>query len=227
MSRTNDFGRNMPIGAHHYRAYVGPPDKYDLVAAMQFNFLTHLGLREFHYLLDVGCSSLRAGRLFIPYLSPGHYYGIEPEAWLIEEGIKNELGRAILEIKQPVFSYDANFDCLHFNRKFDFVVAQSVFSHASQSQIRECLLNIEKCLQPDGVMAATFVKGNVDHEGEESVYPECVKYTVEQITRLATAAGLITRPIDWQHPNGQTWILFTPTQFSIEIGGFPLLESRR
>src|SRR5688572_18419377 len=119
MSRTDDFGRSLPIGSHHYRAYVGPPGKYDLVAAMQFNLLTHLGLREFHYLLDVGCGSLRAGRLFIPYLLPGHYYGIEPQAWLIEEGIQNELGRDILQIKQPNFSNDSNFNCLHFSQTFD------------------------------------------------------------------------------------------------------------
>ena len=209
MSRPDDFGRRLPIGARHYRAYVGPPEKYDLVGAMQFNLLTHLGLREFHYLLDVGCGSLRAGRLFIPYLLPGHYYGIEPQSWLIDEGIKNELGQEILQIKQPVFSYDSNFDCLYFNQKFDFVVAQSVFSHAARSQIRQCLFNIEKCLKPDGVMAATFVKGNVDYEGEGWIYPECVTYTIEQMKRLATEVGLKAAPIDWQHPNGQTWVLIT------------------
>lgn len=209
MSRTDDFGRSPPIGAHHYRAYVGPPEKYDLVAAMQFNLLTHLGLREFHYLLDVGCGSLRAGRLFIPFLLPGHYYGIEPQAWLIEEGIKYELGREILQIKQPIFSHNSNFNCLHFNQKFDFVVAQSVFSHASQSQIQECLSQVEKCLQPNGVMAATFVEGAMDYQGEGWTYPDCVTYTVKQMQRIAAAIGLKAEGIDWPHPNGQRWLLFT------------------
>jgi SAM-dependent methyltransferase len=207
MSCTNDFGRSLPIGAHHYRAYVGPPEKFDLVAAMQFNLMTYLGLREFHYLLDVGCGSLRAGRLFIPYLLPGRYYGIEPEAWLIEEGIRNELGRDILQIKQPVFSHDPNFNCLRFNQKFDFVLAQSVFSHASQLQIKECLAKVEKCLQPTGVIAATFVKGAVNYQGENWVYPDCVNYTIRQMKRLVAAAGLTAEPIDWAHPNGQTWLL--------------------
>lgn len=31
-----------------YRGFVGPASKYDVVAAMQFNLLTHLGLREHH-----------------------------------------------------------------------------------------------------------------------------------------------------------------------------------
>ncbi len=117
MSGKDDFGQSLPIGAHHYRAYVGPPEKYDLVGAMQFNLLTHLGLREFHYLLDIGCGSLRAGRLFIPYLLSGHYYGIEPQSWLVEEGLNKELGREILQLKRPVFSHDSDFNCLQFNQQ--------------------------------------------------------------------------------------------------------------
>lgn len=209
MNGSFDLGHSLPVGAHHYRAYVGPPEKYDLVSAMQFNLMTHLGLREFHYLLDVGCGSLRAGRLFIPYLLPAHYYGIEPEQWLIQEGIKNELGQEILRIKQPVFSHDSNFDCRCFNKKFDFVVAQSVFSHASQLQINECLSNVAKCLAPQGVMAATFVKGAADYEGKDWVYPDCVIYTVGKMRGLAAALGLTAEPINWPHPNGQTWLLIT------------------
>ena len=89
----NRLGKSLAPGSRHYRAYVGPPTDYDLVGAMQFNLLTNLGLREEHYLLDIGCGSLRAGKLLIPYLVPGRYFGIEPERWLIEEGIDNELGQ--------------------------------------------------------------------------------------------------------------------------------------
>ena len=35
--------------------------------------------REIHRLLDFGCGSLRLGRMAIPYLLEGHYFGIEPE----------------------------------------------------------------------------------------------------------------------------------------------------
>jgi SAM-dependent methyltransferase len=217
MSYSDDFGKSPPIGARHYRAYVGPPEKYDLVAAMQFNLLTELGLREFHYLLDIGCGSLRGGRLFIPYLLPGRYYGIEPEAWLVDEGIGNELGEDILRIKRPVFSHDSNFNCVDFNQRFDYVLAQSVFSHASQTQIQECLSKVRNCLQSDGVMAATIVEGTKDYEGETWVYPECVKYTVAQIKRLATAAGLMAEAIDWPHPNGQRWLLITGGKAALKI----------
>lgn len=84
---------DLPTGSHHYRAFVGSPEKYDLVSAIQFNLLTSIGLRENHYLLDIGCGSLRGRRLFIVYLLSAHYLEIEPEKWLIEEGIKKELGK--------------------------------------------------------------------------------------------------------------------------------------
>ncbi|MHC4422967.1 MAG: hypothetical protein ACYS1E_20600, partial [Planctomycetota bacterium] len=66
-----DEAQQLRAGAEHYMAYVGPPDRYDLMGASQFRLLCTLGLRAPHRLLDFGCGSLRAGRLFIPYLNPG------------------------------------------------------------------------------------------------------------------------------------------------------------
>jgi hypothetical protein len=206
---SDNIGTDLPIGAHHYRAYVGPPEKYDLMAAMQFNLITLLGLREHHFLLDIGCGSLRAGKLFIPYLQTSHYFGIEPERWLVAEGIENELGQEIVRIKKPVFGYDEHFDCGVFGQKFDFVIAQSVFSHTSQAQIRQCLSNVSACMRPTGIWVATFVKGSSDYQGREWVYPDCVTYTVEQMKRLAAESGLEANIIDWPHMNGQTWLLLT------------------
>jgi hypothetical protein len=72
--------KTLASGSQHHMAYVGPPTQYDAMAATQFRLLTTLGLREHHRLLDFGGGSLRAGRLLIPYLQPGNYYGIEPRA---------------------------------------------------------------------------------------------------------------------------------------------------
>ena len=201
------LGKNLPPGSRHYRAFVGPAEKYDLVSAMQFNLLTFLGLREDHYLLDIGCGSLRGGKLFIPYLLPGRYFGIEPEQWLIEEGIKRELGEDIIRIKQPVFSYDNNFTLSIFNQKFDFILAQSIFSHAAERQIRRCLSEAKKVMKPTSIFAATFVKGEENYAGDEWVYPGCVTYTLEHMATLVDEQGLICKPINWPHPNKQTWIV--------------------
>lgn len=123
-----------PIRARKLRNYraVGSIESYDLASSMQFNLLTFLGLRERHFLLDIGCGSLRAGKLFIPYLLPEHYFGIEPDQWLIEEGTRNELGETIMSVKKPVFNNDDSFTLSIFNRKFDFLLAHAIFIHTSQ-----------------------------------------------------------------------------------------------
>jgi hypothetical protein len=204
------LGEGLNPGDHHYRAFVGPPEKYDLISSMQFNILTRLGLREHHYLLDIGCGSLRAGKLFIPYLLPGRYFGIEPEQWLIEEGVKSELGQDIIRIKRPTFSNNSNFTLSIFGKEFDFLVAQSIFSHASAKQIIRCLSEAGKVMHETSIFAATFVRGEENYAGDEWVYPGCVHYTPDYMKNLVQQSGLACTPHVWQHPNSaQSWIFIT------------------
>jgi SAM-dependent methyltransferase len=190
-----------------YRAYVGPPTRYDLVAASQFALLTHLGLRDHHTLLDVGCGSLRGGRLFIPYLLPERYFGLEPNAWLIEEGLDRELGRSILDVKRPTFRHDDDFSVEGFGASFDYVLAQSILSHTSRPQTEACLGSVAGVLAPGGVLVATWMAGADDHTGSDWVYPECVTYREPTMRAMAEAAGLTFTPLDWPHPNGQRWFV--------------------
>ncbi len=207
-SSSEELGRGLKPGDHHYRAFVGPPQDYDLVGAMQFSVLTLLGLREHHYLLDIGCGSLRAGRLFIPYLLSGRYYGIEPEAWLLQEGIDKELGADLVRLKEPVFSNDTNFTLTDFDRKFNFLLAQSIFSHASQKQISRCLEQAQQVMDKGAIFAATFAKGQGNYDGDVWVYPDPASYTLERISELASANNLSCKPLPWKHPSGQTWVVF-------------------
>jgi len=205
----DDLGLELPAGARHYRAFVGPPQKYDIVAAMQFNLLTTFGLREHHTLLDIGCGSLRAGRLFIPFLLPGHYFGLEPNAWLLDQGVEREIGRDLVRIKRPVFDHNCEFDLTVFGRQFDYLLAQSIFSHASPPQIAECLGKARKVMHPNSLFFATYVAGEKDYEGGEWVYPECVNYTEKRMLQFANEAGLRAAPHPWKHPNDQRWLLIT------------------
>lgn len=209
--------KDLKPGDKHYKAYVGPPEKYDLVGAMQFNLLTNFGLRDFHKLLDIGCGSLRSGKLMISYLRKGNYYGLEPNNWLIEEGIRHELGNDIISIKTPTFLNSENFELSKFNKKFDFVIAQSIFSHTSKRQIDTCLNEVKQVLNSQGVFLATFVLGDKDYEGEEWVYPECVTFTEEFILNACSRANLKGKMLNTHHPNNQTWYAICHPENFIDV----------
>lgn len=188
-----------------HRIHIGDAESYDVLSAIQFNLLTALGMRDTHYLLDIGCGSLRAGRLFIPYLRARRYYGIEPLKWLIQEGIDSEIGESMIRIKSPTFSHDSDFTLSVFQRQFDFMIAQSIFSHASQAQIRCCVEQARVALKPGGVFAATFFEGPENYTGNKWVAK--ADYTMAHMRTMIEEAGMVCTPIAWRHPDPQQWIL--------------------
>jgi SAM-dependent methyltransferase len=213
LDNQESLGVGLKPGDAHYRAYVGPPEDYDLIAAMTFNLLTTLGLRQHHSLLDVGCGSLRIGRLFIPYLNRGKYFGVEPNEWLVGEGIKRELGEALLEIKRPTFFFsDSPETIAQAKVSFDFALAQSIFSHCGLDLIKGWLSAISRALAEDGVLVATFLPAEQDSPTKGWVYPECVTYRPATMRQAAAEAGLRFELLDWKHPR-QAWALFAAPKF--------------
>lgn len=195
-----------------HRRFVGPEDTYDLAAASQFSLLTLLGLREHHTLLDIGCGALRAGRLFVVYLQAGHYFGVEPERWLVDAAIRAELGAELTRLKRPTFDHGRAFGFGVFGRTFDFLVAGSIFSHASAAQIGVCLAEAARVMTPESVFLASYVDGPSEHAGDAWVYPGTVTYTLARMETLAAAAGLACERLDWPYVYGmgaQTWLAFS------------------
>jgi len=179
------------------------------MAATQFNILTALGLRENHTLLDIGCGSLRAGRLFIPYLLPGNYFGLEPDRWLLNEGVEREIGRDQLRIKRPIFDHNMEFRLSVFGRKFDFILAQSIFTHATPRQIEQCLDEAKRVMHEGSSFCATYLNGESTADATEWQYPSCVTYTEERMLSFAAKTGLVATAQSWPHPNGHRWLLIT------------------
>ena len=50
---------------------------WEAIGTVQFEFMKNAGLHPENSLLDVGCGTLRGGRLFIPYLDGSKYTGID------------------------------------------------------------------------------------------------------------------------------------------------------
>lgn len=205
----NEFLDHPEVAAsERHRRYVGPQGHYDIASATQFMLLVTLGLREYHRLLDVGCGSLRVGRLLIPYLAPRRYFGLEPSRWVVEEGVTREIGGDLVRIKQPQFHHNADFDLSAFGTEFDFILANSIFTHASQSQIQKCFAEARASLAAPGLLVATFLEGPTDYAGDEWVYPGCVKYTYDWLQRTAADHGLGCARLCWPHPGNQSWVAF-------------------
>ncbi len=191
---------------HGYMDYVGSPGHYDFMGAMQFRLLCALGLRAHHHLLDFGCGSLRAGRLFVTYLNEGRYFGIEPNKWLVDEGIRNQIGPDAVATKRPRFDFNADLRTDVFGVQFDFIVAQSIFSHAGADLIGAALASFRESLKTDGLVAATFCEGVRDFPGAGWIYPDFVEYRPRTVKSFARSAGLFVTRIPWYHP-GQAWYL--------------------
>jgi len=194
---------------------VGNPDWYDIQSANQFNLLTTLGLREDHHLLDIGCGSLRVGRLLMPYLLPGHYYGLELQDWLIKEGIDSEIGQSTIVLKKPTFSYDKDFTLSIFDQKFDFMLAHSIFSHTPEYELRRCMKEAAKVMKPTSIFAATYWPGTVS--STDKSWMVRAEFRAEHMQEMVEDAGLVFKPIEWPQYDLQSWFLVLHKDNEVEL----------
>jgi len=216
------LGLSSQPGDLHYRAYVGPARDYDLVSAMAFGLLAACGLRQNHRLLDVGCGSLRLGRLLIPYLNPCNYVGLEPNKWLVEEGLRYEVGDSLVEVRQPTFVYDTSLASWPSDSMFDYAVAQSIFSHTGPDLLGQWLSEISLRLSDGGILLATIIEGDSDCTTSGWVYPECVEYRLDTVASLVKNVGLSFMVLDWYHPR-QVWCAIYQGDYKVALlnGGKP------
>jgi cyclopropane fatty-acyl-phospholipid synthase-like methyltransferase len=204
---TPEQARALGAGDGHYRAYVGPPDRFDFMSASQFALLFSLGLRDHHAVLDFGCGSLRLGRLLMPYLQAGRYFGIDPNRWLIHDALSRETGWSIVAVKKPTFAYNDDFRCDVFSRRFDFVVAQSIITHCGRSLAKLLLHQFARTLTPDGIALFSIIEAAPPEEetaAEGWVYPGCVPYRQATIAAWCAEAGMAVVRLPWFHP-GAVW----------------------
>jgi SAM-dependent methyltransferase len=174
------------------------------MGALQLSILAAAGMREYHSLLDVGCGSLRAGRFLIPYLEAGRYCGIDPEEAVVATGIRGELGESMLTLRRPRFTYRADFDASEFGERFDFAIAQSIFTHTHPALARDAFARIGETLAPSGVLIGNYVPRRILGPGATPVgdagweYPGTVKYRWKDICLLA--GDLHLEPVRFAHP---------------------------
>ena len=148
--------------ASHYK-YIGRSAKgataIDEACAHQLDFLRGRGLEPHHVLLDLGCGSLRAGVGFIPFLDEGCYLGLDISAEALRRGIEEEVPADLLDRKRPAFVVSDGWEFDLFDRRPDYIIANSVFTHLRTDSTREGFRKLEAWL--DGApfqFFATFTR---------------------------------------------------------------------
>jgi SAM-dependent methyltransferase len=174
------------------------------IGQLQFDYLVGHGLQPGDRMLEIGCGNLRAGRLFIDYLNPGNYFGIDisPEILLAAQQTLSESG---LQAKVPhlMLVNDLKFAFLPAQR-FTVIHAHSVFSHSPLPVIDECLAHVGRIMTADAIFDFTFDRT----EGEEhQVLREDFYYRTETLVELADRHGLDAQLMtDWEetgHPQSK------------------------
>jgi len=204
-----------------WRAKVG--GLWEQLGKLQFEYLVKNGLKPHHFLLDIGCGSLRGGIHFIRYLENGHYFGIDKDTQLLEGG-KIELEENNLLVKKPVLKLDDNFDFVSLNQKFEYALAQSVFTHLPIIEIKKCIENAEKVLVNEGKFYATFFENYRKDDTNEPMIIESddgitfetfpdkdpYHYRFFEFEKLVKNTSLSVKYIgDWNHPRHQKIMVFS------------------
>jgi len=138
------------VAAGRHRESVG--GLWDEIGKLQADFLVSRGLKPHHHLLDIGCGSMRGGVKLIRYLDAGNYVGTDLNASLLKAGYEIELAKAGLTHKLPRSNLvaDAEFDLSWCPMRFDFALAQSVFTSLPLNFLRVCLERLPTFVVPGG-----------------------------------------------------------------------------
>lgn len=137
---------------------VGPAKLWKMKREFQINFLKEVGLEPRHYLLDIGCGTLRGGIPLIEYLNEERYFGIERRKEVLDEGRK-ELAERGLTNKKPQLIV-ADISNVSLAQEFDFIWAFSVLIHMHNHILYDALNFISKHLSDTGFFYANVQIGN-------------------------------------------------------------------
>jgi SAM-dependent methyltransferase len=194
------------------------------MGALQLDYLVSQGMQPNARLLDVGCGPLRAGVRFVEYLEPGNYYGVDVNESLLQVGYDVELPQKMRhKLPRDHLRVTDRFDC-DFGVRFDFAIAQSLFTHIPLNDIRLCLYRVAAQMNPGGRFFATFFEAApgfpVDGILDEGVEKKRGKYGERNpfwywpgdLEWAASFGPWRFRYIgDWNHPRNQKMVEFVRT----------------
>jgi len=204
------------VEAGLHRAFVG--GLWDVIGPLQADYLISRGLKPGHRLIDMGCGALRGGVNFARYLDAGHYYGVDINASLIAAG-RLEAAAAGLADKRLNLAVSNSFDATGWDVKFDYGIAQSLFTHLTHELIGQCLSQLRKVM--NGPFYATYFEAPHDGYGDDITHPQGTvthylqdpyHISFDELSALANQSGMTAERIGaWGHPKSQSMAVFRPS----------------
>jgi len=135
------YDRALAAGKH--RDIVG--GRWDETARAQMSALLDEGLTPTDHLLDIGCGALRLGHKAVAYLNPGHYWGTDASAALMQRGWDVELSpdqQSRLPRSQLI--EDANFTYPGLPDTITIAIAFGVFTHLPPETLAPALTTLRQ-----------------------------------------------------------------------------------
>ncbi len=168
----------------------GPPELFEDAGRKMLMVLLNEGLMPYSKVLDIGCGCLRGGYWVIRFLNSQGYYGIEPNKAMLAEGLNCLFSRETLELKNPSFDHNEDFDVSVFNTKFDYFLARSIWTHASKQQISVMLDGFANHTNPKAVFLTSFVNAKLESE-------EYMEHSWVGKSHNSDEAGIVKHSFDW------------------------------
>jgi SAM-dependent methyltransferase len=195
----------------------GPLRDFEIAGRLQLATLLREGIWPQSRVLDVGCGCLRGGYWLIHFLDPGCYFGIEPNAPMLQQGIDHLMEPEALKEKRPCFDTNDRFDLSVFGVKFDIVLARSIWTHSSKGQIGTMLDGFVANSSADAFFLTSYFPAgfwkNRDYKGNrwigrshQSEKPGTIHHSFRWIEEQVKARGMFVRQLPDLVFNEQYWL---------------------
>jgi hypothetical protein len=137
---------------------------------------------------------------------------------LLRAGEEVELGAELCARKDPTLVVMDDFSLASLGQRFDWVLAQSLFTHLDLATIGRCLAGVAEVLGPGGRFYATFFEPELGRSGPTLHAPGGVvtypdrdpfHYDFDVLDQAARGVGLRASNLgSWSHPRDQKMMLF-------------------
>ena len=207
------YDRALAAGKH--RDIVG--GRWDETARAQMAALIDEGLTPSDHLLDIGCGSLRLGHKAVAYLNPGHYWGTDASAALMQRGWDAELPPdQQARLPRSNLIEDAHFAYPGVPETITMAIAFGVFTHLPAEALRPALTNLrQRCPALRTLLLTVFLGPETDgHRQPDGVVTHASRPPYHRpataIEADAQSAGFTARWSERKLPRGQRLCLLTP-----------------